>query len=118
MNGFRWQEVTWTWLLEQIKVGRSIRNPCGRCGIVGLKPTFGLVPYTGIIPMEFSLDHVGPMAKNVHDLSLLLEVCPLTYYKKNHLLTAISLFWDYFFEKKKNVITVFPHLMQVMWFCV
>lgn len=54
--------------------GGSIRNPCGRCGIVGLKPTFGLVPYTGIIPMEFSLDHVGPMAKNVHDLSLLLEV--------------------------------------------
>lgn len=72
--------------------GGSIRNPSGRCGIVGLKPTFGLVPYTGIIPMEFSLDHVGPMAKNVHDLSLLLEVCPLTYYKKNHPLIAISLF--------------------------
>lgn len=78
--------------------GGSIRNPCGRCGIVGLKPTFGLVPYTGIIPMEFSLDHVGPMAKNVHDLSLLLEVCLLTYHKKNHLLTAISLFFlDEFF---------------------
>ena len=72
--------------------GESIRNPRGRSGIAGLKPTFGLVPYTGIIPMEFSLDHVGPMTKNVHDLSLLLEVCPLTYYEKNHLLTAISLF--------------------------
>lgn len=69
--------------------GGSIRNPCGRCGIVGLKPTFGL-----------SLDHVGPMAKNVHDLSLLLEVCLLTYHKKNHLLTAISLFFlDEFFLK-------------------
>ena len=55
--------------------GGSIRSPCGICGIVGLKPTFGLVPYTGIIPMEFSLDHVGPMAKTVHDLALLLEVC-------------------------------------------
>ena len=54
--------------------GGSIRNPAGRCGIVGLKPTLGLVPYTGIVPMEFSLDHVGLMAKTVHDVALLLEV--------------------------------------------
>ena len=54
--------------------GGSIRNPCGRCGIVGLKPTLGLVPYTGVFPMEFSLDHVGPMARTVHDVALLLEV--------------------------------------------
>lgn len=55
--------------------GGSIRNPSGRCGIVGLKPTLGLVPYTGICPMEVTLDHVGPMARTVHDLALLLEVC-------------------------------------------
>ena len=54
--------------------GGSIRNPSGRCGIVGLKPTLGLVPYTGIIPLEHSLDHVGPMARTVHDLASLLEV--------------------------------------------
>ncbi|CAH3147488.1 unnamed protein product [Pocillopora meandrina] len=54
--------------------GGSIRNPAGRCGIVGLKPTLGLVPYTGIVPMEFSLDHVGLMAKTVQDVALLLEI--------------------------------------------
>lgn len=55
--------------------GGSIRNPSARCGIVGLKPTLGLVPYTGIFPMEFALDHVGPMARTVYDVALLLEVC-------------------------------------------
>ena len=55
--------------------GGSIRNPSARCGIVGLKPTLGLVPYTGIFPMEFTLDHVGPMARTVYDVALLLEVC-------------------------------------------
>ena len=54
--------------------GGSIRNPSGRCGIVGLKPTLGLVPYTGVLPMEFNLDHVGPMARTVYDVALLLEV--------------------------------------------
>jgi len=54
--------------------GGSIRNPSARCGIVGLKPTLGLVPYTGIFPMEFTLDHVGPMARTVYDVALLLEV--------------------------------------------
>ena len=55
--------------------GGSIRNPSARCGIVGLKPTLGLVPYTGIFPMEFTLDYVGPMARTVYDVALLLEVC-------------------------------------------
>lgn len=54
--------------------GGSIRNPASRCGIVGLKPTYGLVPYTGACPLEASLDHVGPMARTVYDVALLLEV--------------------------------------------
>ncbi|MGI0085898.1 MAG: amidase family protein, partial [Nitrososphaerales archaeon] len=52
----------------------SIRIPSSWCGVYGLKPTFGLVPYTGAVPMEMSLDHVGPMANSVEDLALLLEV--------------------------------------------
>jgi amidase len=52
----------------------SIRIPASHCGIVGLKPTFGLVPYTGIAPLEITLDTAGPMTGNVSDNALLLEV--------------------------------------------
>jgi amidase len=54
--------------------GGSIRMPAGWCGIVGLKPTYGLVPYTGIFPIELTLDHHGPMARTVSDVALLLDV--------------------------------------------
>lgn len=54
--------------------GGSIRLPSAACGIVGLKPTWGLVPYTGCISLEATADHVGPMAKNVQDCATLLEV--------------------------------------------
>jgi amidase len=52
----------------------SIRIPAAYCGIVGMKPTFGLVPYTGIGPLEITLDTAGPMTANVADNALLLEV--------------------------------------------
>jgi len=52
----------------------SIRIPASHCGIVGLKPTFGLVPYTGIAPLEITIDTCGPMTANVADNALLLEV--------------------------------------------
>jgi amidase len=54
--------------------GGSIRIPSSWCGIVGLKPTHGLVPYTGIFPIEATLDHTGPMTRTVADAALLLEV--------------------------------------------
>lgn len=53
--------------------GGSIRVPSSYCGIYGLKPTYGLVPYTGAAPIERTLDHLGPMAATVHDVALLLE---------------------------------------------
>ena len=52
----------------------SIRIPASYCGIVGMKPTFGLVPYTGIGPLEITIDTAGPMTANVADNALLLEV--------------------------------------------
>ena len=52
----------------------SIRIPASHCGIVGLKPTYGLVPYTGIAPLEITLDTCGPMTADVRDNALLLEV--------------------------------------------
>ncbi|KAI1174417.1 putative amidase [Nemania sp. FL0916] len=54
--------------------GGSIRIPAAACGIVGLKPTWGLVPYTGILSLDATVDHVGPMTKTVRDCALLLEV--------------------------------------------
>ena len=54
--------------------GCSIRAPAHYCGIVGLKPTHGLVPYTGVMPVELTIDHIGPMARTVYDAALLLEV--------------------------------------------
>ena len=54
--------------------GGSVRMPSSFCGIVGMKPTFGLVPYTGILGMNPNIDHAGPMTANVADNALLLEV--------------------------------------------
>jgi amidase len=52
----------------------SIRIPSSFCGTVGLKPTHGLVPYTGILGMESTLDYVGPITRTVADNALMLEV--------------------------------------------
>jgi amidase len=54
--------------------GGSIRMPAAWCGVYGMKPTHGLVPYTGIMPIEIFIDHVGPMTTSVADNALLLEV--------------------------------------------
>jgi amidase len=54
--------------------GGSIRMPSSWCGIFGLKPTYSLVPYTGVFPIELTLDHTGPMAGTAADVALLLEV--------------------------------------------
>ena len=54
--------------------GGSIRIPASFCGCVGMKPTHGLVPYTGVMPIEITIDHVGPITRTVADNALLLEV--------------------------------------------
>ena len=54
--------------------GGSIRIPSSHCGCCGMKPTHGLVPYTGIIPIERTIDHVGPVTRTVAENALLLEV--------------------------------------------
>jgi amidase len=54
--------------------GGSIRIPSAYCGCVGHKPTHGLVPYTGVFPIELTLDHTGPMARTAAECALLLEV--------------------------------------------
>jgi aspartyl-tRNA(Asn)/glutamyl-tRNA(Gln) amidotransferase subunit A len=53
--------------------GGSIRGPAARCGIVGLKPTYGLVSRRGVVALSWSLDHVGPMTRTVSDAAVLLQ---------------------------------------------
>ena len=53
--------------------GGSVRIPAAWCGVVGLKPTTGLVPHTGIIGSDVSLDRVGPIARSVRDAALTLQ---------------------------------------------
>jgi aspartyl-tRNA(Asn)/glutamyl-tRNA(Gln) amidotransferase subunit A len=53
--------------------GGSVRNPASACGIVGLKPTYGLVSRRGVFPLSFTLDHVGPLTRTVADTALLLD---------------------------------------------
>ncbi len=54
--------------------GGSIRNPASQCGITGMKPTYGRVSRRGVLPLAFSLDHVGPMTRTVRDNALMLQV--------------------------------------------
>ena len=68
--------------------GGSVRLPACWCGIVGMKPTYGLVPYTGILGLDNNLDHCGPMARTVHDCALLLEVVDNILRNMNSLLDA------------------------------
>lgn len=90
--------------------GGSIRIPSALCGIVGLKPTFGRVSTRGVIPLSVSLDHVGPLARSVDDVALLLAAISA----KEHAFRApaakgrgrksrlrVTLGWprDFFFER-------------------
>jgi aspartyl-tRNA(Asn)/glutamyl-tRNA(Gln) amidotransferase subunit A len=54
--------------------GGSVRNPASACGIVGLKPTYGLVSRRGVFPLSFTLDHVGPLTRTVTDNALMLDI--------------------------------------------
>jgi len=53
--------------------GGSIRTPSSHCGVVGIKPTYGRVSRYGVVPLSWSLDHAGPMARTTEDCALLLQ---------------------------------------------
>ncbi len=54
--------------------GGSIRQPAAYCGIVGLKPSYGRVSTSGVIPLSWSLDHIGPITRSAKDAALMLQV--------------------------------------------
>jgi aspartyl-tRNA(Asn)/glutamyl-tRNA(Gln) amidotransferase subunit A len=62
--------------------GGSIRIPAACCGVTGLKPTYGLVSCYGIIPLSWSLDHAGPLARSVEDCAILLDFLVMGGYDK------------------------------------
>ena len=53
--------------------GGSIRGPAALCGLVGIKPTYGLCSRAGVLPLSFTMDHTGPLAWTVEDCALLLQ---------------------------------------------
>jgi aspartyl-tRNA(Asn)/glutamyl-tRNA(Gln) amidotransferase subunit A len=53
--------------------GGSIRIPASFCGLIGIKPTYGLVSRAGAMPLSFSLDHVGPLARTTRDVAAMLQ---------------------------------------------
>ena len=59
--------------------GGSIRIPAALCGIVGLKPTFGLVSVDGVVPLGLSFDHVGPLTRSITDACIVLEAIAKKY---------------------------------------
>jgi aspartyl-tRNA(Asn)/glutamyl-tRNA(Gln) amidotransferase subunit A len=91
--------------------GGSIRIPAALCGIVGLKPTYGLVSVAGVIPLAKSLDHAGPLARNVADACIMLQAIAGKYPKaatpadfrklKRNRSRRFRLGWprEYFFER-------------------
>jgi len=54
--------------------GGSVRNPASMCGVVGMKATYGRVSRRGVVPLSFSLDHVGPITRTVRDNALMLDL--------------------------------------------
>jgi aspartyl-tRNA(Asn)/glutamyl-tRNA(Gln) amidotransferase subunit A len=81
--------------------GGSIRMPASYCGIVGIKPTYGLVPIRGIIPLRVSFDHCGPMTRTVEDAALMLNA--LAGYDKLDITSVEHAKEDYVAEMKQPV---------------
>jgi aspartyl-tRNA(Asn)/glutamyl-tRNA(Gln) amidotransferase subunit A len=63
-----------SWASIGTDTGGSVRIPAAACGVVGLKPAFGEIPTTGVLPLAVSLDHVGPLTQSVKDAWTVYEV--------------------------------------------
>ena len=80
--------------------GGSIRIPSALCGIVGLKPTYGRVSCHGVVPLSSTLDHVGPMARTVLDVAIVLQA--IAGYDRQDEFSARKPVRDYFSEAQQK----------------
>lgn len=78
----------------------SIREPAALCGVVGLKPSYGLVSTRGVVPLSVSLDHVGPLTRSVEDAAIVLDA--LT---KNQ-----NRYWESLRELPRNLVIGVPRV--------
>ena len=81
--------------------GGSIRVPSAWCGVVGLKPTVGLVSIRGIVPCSADLDHCGPMARTVEDVAIMLG--PMAGYDEDDIFSVESRPQDYLAAMRQPV---------------
>jgi aspartyl-tRNA(Asn)/glutamyl-tRNA(Gln) amidotransferase subunit A len=105
--------------------GGSIRIPASLTGVVGLKPTYGLIGKKGMIPLSWSMDHAGPMAKTVKDVALLMEVLtgrkyPIDYIgtKKIRIGVPKEFFWDFLHRDVKRNLEVSMKQLEKIGFTV
>ncbi len=81
--------------------GCSVRQPAQCCGIVGHKPTFGLVSTAGVLPLVESMDHVGPLARTVREVALVLRAIQDPDSNDPHSINRIA--DDYFTQMNKSL---------------
>ena len=94
--------------------GGSIRQPAAYCGIVGLKPTYGLVSTRGVVPLSWSLDHVGPLCRTVADAALLLQ--PIAGYDPLDTNSLNATVPDYTNALRQNVSTLRLGIPRAMFY--
>ncbi len=81
--------------------GGSIRNPSSHCGVVGIKPTYGLVPRDGLIDLAMSLDQIGPFSRDTYGAALLLQT--IAGYNERECTTLDVEIPDYLAEMEKDI---------------
>jgi aspartyl-tRNA(Asn)/glutamyl-tRNA(Gln) amidotransferase subunit A len=94
--------------------GGSIRTPASLCGVVGFKPTHGLVSIRGIIPLVWTLDHCGPLTRTVEDSAMMLQV--LAGYDNLDLHSVERPIPDYVAEMKKPVRNLRLGVLRIPFF--
>jgi aspartyl-tRNA(Asn)/glutamyl-tRNA(Gln) amidotransferase subunit A len=94
--------------------GGSVREPAAFCGIVGLKPTYGGVSTRGVIPLAWSLDHVGPIAGTVSDAAILLQA--IAGYDAKDVSSADVAVADYVTEMRKDPKSLRVGVVRAMFF--